>query len=75
LIDFDDIAYDEQANLLYDLASQVIQHFRTYLEDEEIRKVLQVYQHSIAELVHAQMQPHFWEEALGYEVKVSRGFT
>jgi len=75
LIDFDDIAYDEQANLLYDLASQVVHHFQTYLEDEEIQKVLQVYQRSIAELIHAQMQPHFWEEALGYEVKVSRGFT
>jgi type III restriction enzyme len=75
LIDFDDIAYDEQANLLYDLASQVVHHFQTYLEDEEIQKVLQVYQRSISELIHAQMQPHFWEEALGYEVKVSRGFT
>ena len=56
LIDFDDIAYDEQANLLYDLAHQVVEHFQTYLEDEEIRKVLQVYQRSIADLIHAQMQ-------------------
>ncbi len=75
LIDFDDIAYDEQANLLYDLAGQVVRHFQTYLEDEDIQKVLQVNQRSISNLIHAQMQPYFWEEALGYEVKVSRGFT
>jgi type III restriction enzyme len=75
LIDFDDIAYDEQSNLLYDLASQVVNHFRTYLQDEDIRQVLQAYQRSIADLIHAQMQPHFWEETLGYTVQVSRGFT
>ena len=47
----------------------MVHHFQTYLEDEEIQKVLQVYQRSIAELIHAQMQPHFWEEALGYEAE------
>jgi type III restriction enzyme len=75
LIDFDDIAYDEQANLLYDLASQVVHHFQAYLENEDIRNVLRAYQHQISKLVHAQMQPHFWEEVLSYEVQVSRGFT
>jgi type III restriction enzyme len=75
LIDFDDISYDEQSDLLYDLATQVICHFHTYLEDEDIHKILRVYQRPISELIHAQMQPHFWEETLGYEVHVSRGFT
>ena len=28
LIDFDDVAYDEHADLLYDLAEQVTHHFR-----------------------------------------------
>ena len=28
LVDFDDVAYDEHADLLYDLAGQVVQHFR-----------------------------------------------
>ena len=35
LIDFPDIAYDEHADLLYDLAGQVVRHFRTYLSEEE----------------------------------------
>ncbi len=75
LINFDDIAYDAHAELLYDLAEQVVEHFSTYLDEEEIQRVLRVYQKNIAQFIHTQMQPHFWEEATRYEAKVSRGFT
>ncbi|MEI2610489.1 MAG: DEAD/DEAH box helicase family protein [Candidatus Promineifilaceae bacterium] len=74
LIDFDDVSYDDQANLLYDLAGQVVQHFRRYLTDEEIHKVLRLHQRAIARFVHVQMQDHYWEEAVAYEVVVSKGF-
>ncbi|MFN7138162.1 MAG: DEAD/DEAH box helicase family protein [Limisphaerales bacterium] len=76
LIDFDDISYDTHADLLYDLASQVVQHFKSYLKDDhEVRKVLRYYQRDIARFVHVQMQNHYWEKAAGYEVKISKGFT
>ena len=75
LVDFDDISYDDHADLLYDLASQTVQHFRTYLSDEDTCKVLRCYQRDIARFVHTQMQAHYWEEAVGYEIKVSKGFT
>ncbi len=75
LVDFDDISYDAHADLLYDLASQVVNHLRTYLKEEEISKVLRCYQRDIARFVHAQMQDHYWEEATGYEVKISKGFS
>ncbi|MEO0769190.1 MAG: DEAD/DEAH box helicase family protein, partial [Cyanobacteria bacterium J06649_4] len=75
LIDFDDIAYDNHADLLYDLASQVVEHLSSYLDAEDTQRVLRVYQKNIAQFIHAQMQPHFWEEATGYEAQVSRGFT
>ncbi|MBD2327303.1 DEAD/DEAH box helicase family protein [Alkalinema sp. FACHB-956] len=76
LVDFDDISYSEQSNLLYDLAGQVLQHFRSYLNDDnDIRQILIVHQSAIANLIHTQMQPHFWEEATSYEATVSRGFT
>ena len=39
------------------------------------RKVLRCHQREIARFVHAQMQEHYWEEAVGYEVKISKGFT
>ena len=75
LVDFDDISYDEHADLLYDLASQTVRHFQNYLSDEDTRKVLRCYQRDIARFIHVQMQEHYWEEAAGYEVKVSKGFT
>jgi type III restriction enzyme len=76
LVDFDDISYDEHADLLYDLAGQIVQHFRSYLSDNtDIRKILQVHHRSISALIHTQMQPYFWETAAGYEAKVSRGFA
>jgi type III restriction enzyme len=76
LIDFDDVSYDEQADLLYKLAGQVVAHLRSYLKDEdEVRNVLIFHQRQIATLVHAQMRPHAWEEASSYEAFVSQGFS
>ena len=75
LVDFDDISYDEHADLLYDLAAQTVQHFKGYLSEEDIRKVLRCYQRDIARFIHAQMQAHYWVDVAGYEVKVSKGFT
>ncbi|MGN6553675.1 MAG: DEAD/DEAH box helicase [Verrucomicrobiota bacterium] len=76
LVDFDDVSYDAHADLLYDLAAQVVKHLRSYLPDEhEISKVLRCYQRDIARFVHAQMQEHYWEKATGYEVKISKGYS
>lgn len=75
LVDFDDISYDDHADLLYDLAGQTVQHFRSYLSEDDTRKVLRCYQRDITRFIHAQMQEHYWEESVGYEVKVSKGFT
>jgi type III restriction enzyme len=75
LIDFDDISYDDHAALLYDLAGQVVSHLRAYLDDDDIRNVLQYYERQLVELIHTQMQAHQWEGETDYEVKVSKGFT
>ena len=75
LIDFDDISYDDHADLLYDLAGQVARHFQTTFSDDEIRKILRCHQQQIARFVHAQMQTHYWEEAVAYKVVVSKGFS
>jgi type III restriction enzyme len=32
LIDFDDISYDTHADLIYDLAGQVVKHIKGYLK-------------------------------------------
>jgi type III restriction enzyme len=75
LVDFNDVAYDEHADLLYGLATQVVEHLRSYLSEEETVRVLSLHQREIARFVHAQMQDHYWEEAIEYEVVVSQGFT
>lgn len=75
LVDFDDIDYFTHADLLYDLAGQMVQHLRGYLSEDETISVLDRDRHLIAREIHAQMMAHFWEEATEYEVQVSRGFT
>jgi len=45
LIDFDDVSYDEQADLLYNLAGQLVAHIQGYLKDDaEVRNVLLFHQ-------------------------------
>lgn len=76
LIDFPDIAYDDHADLLYDLAEQVVTHLRTYLSDDEAGQVLSLHQREIARAVHAQMQDHFWkDDTVEYHHEVRQGFT
>lgn len=75
LVDFDDISYDANADLLYDLASQTVRHFQSYLPEEEVWQVLHHHQKDIASFIHGQMHKHYREETSGYEVKISRGFT
>ena len=75
LVDFDDVSYDDHAELLYDLAAQTVAHFKTYLGAEGTRKVLRCHQRDIAQFIHSQMQNHFWEDASGYETTVMKGFS
>ena len=73
LVDFSDVSYDDQADLLYDLAKQTTQHFLTYMPEDDVRKVLRCYQKDIAQFIHAQMQAHYFEEAVEYEIHVTAG--
>jgi len=77
LIDFDDISYDDHADLLYDLAGQLVKHLHSYLSAEDTINVLQYHQQQLAALIHSQMQlpEHRWEKATGYKATVSKGFS
>lgn len=75
LVDFDDIDYFTQADLLYDLAGQMVVHLRSYLSEAEVVSVLDRDRRLIAREIHAQMMAHLYEEATEFEVQVSRGFT
>ncbi|HQB53589.1 MAG TPA: DEAD/DEAH box helicase family protein [Bacteroidales bacterium] len=75
LIDFNDISYDDHADLLYDIAAQVVAHLLSYLSEDDSRNVLIYHHKQLVHFIHAQMQAHQWEKAIDYEVKVSKGFT
>jgi type III restriction enzyme len=75
LVDFDDIDYFTHADLLYDLAGQMVRHLHSYLSESEAVSVLDRDRRLIARQIHAQMMAHFFEDATEFEVQVSRGFT
>lgn len=75
LIDRDDISYDDNADLLYDLAGQVVAHLAASHPREDVESILRGHARRIAEAVHAQMQDHYWEDAVAYETKVTAGMT
>ncbi len=76
LIDYDDISYDDHADLLYNLSGQVVQHLKDKtLSDDEINNVLSNHRPLIAKVIYTQMAAHFWEKADSYEVEVRSGFT
>jgi superfamily II DNA or RNA helicase len=77
LIDFDDVSYDQDADLLYNLAGQLVKHLKSYLSDEDTANVLQYHQKQLAALIHSQMQlpDNRWEKATGYKASVTKGFS
>jgi type III restriction enzyme len=75
LVDFDDIDYFTHADLLYELAGQMVRHLNGYLSEPDAISVLNRDRRLIAREIHAQMMAHFFEEAAEFEVQVSRGFT
>lgn len=74
LVDYDDVAYEQHADLLYDLARQVVAHLGSYLAEEDVAPTLRFHERQIAQFIHAQMQAHYREEAAGYEVEVRGSF-
>jgi len=77
LVDKDDIAYDDHADMIYNLAGQAVGYFsdvKEYSEDE-LHNIFFGYGKLLADNIHAQMAEHYWDKASGYEVKVSAGFS
>lgn len=76
LIDYPAISYEEHAELLYKLSSQLVAHLKSYLPDDDaVHSVLLNNRHILAQLIYSQMKEHYYEEAASYEVVVSKGFT
>ncbi len=67
LIDYDDIDYDENSELLYHLAEQAIDAVSSKLENkEELPKVVHEFKKAIASIIYDQMKRHFVIKSTGY---------
>jgi type III restriction enzyme len=76
LVTYDDISYDHHADFLYELATQVVDHLRSYLKDEvAVDNVLRYYQHDLGRLIHSQLVLHQYEDATKYITHYGQGFT
>ena len=67
LIDYDDIDYDENSDLLYHLAGQAIEAISSHLEDsDDLPKVVHEFKKAIASTIYDQMKRHFRMISTGY---------
>lgn len=67
LIDYDDIDYDENAELLYHLAQQALDAIASYLDDEaKLSKVVCEFKKAITNNIYDQMKRHFVMTSTGY---------
>ncbi|SFC11258.1 type III restriction enzyme [Polaromonas sp. OV174] len=75
LINYDDVSYDDHADLIYELAGQAVAHFRSNQPDDAaVHNILGNHGRVIAENIHLQMAKHYEEDPTGSEVIVSQGF-
>lgn len=76
LINYDDIDYDEHADLIYELSGQAVTHFKNYLKTEdELHNILGNHGKTIAENIYHQMSQHYFEDISESNVVIGAGFT
>lgn len=75
LINFSEIDYDEQADLLFKLATQAIKKFQSYLADDDIMNVVQYHKQDIGRYIYFQLMDHFYCESPEFEKPVVKPFT
>lgn len=46
---------------------------RKELGEADVRNVVQFYQRPLANFIHAQMEPHFWQKATAFDARVHLG--
>jgi type III restriction enzyme len=71
--------YADEADLLntalFGMIADAKRHFLSYLNDGETEKVMRDRQRTIAEIIYAQMNEHFYKEEVSYKAANMRPFT
>ncbi len=75
LINAPEVEYDKHSDLLFKLANQAIDKFKTYLDNEKLINVVQYHKREIGQYIHAQLMEHFYFEAAEFEKPIVKPFT
>lgn len=75
IIVHDNVDYSSCADFIYSLIADAKRHFLSYLNPEETEKVMRDRQRSLAEVIYAQMNEHFYKEETSYRASSMRPFT
>jgi type III restriction enzyme len=75
LMDYPEIDYDSQADMLYKLAGQMVDHLRSYLHSEDdIENVALAHGKTLAQRLFAQMKRHYRQTPVEYRATKVRSF-
>ena len=69
------IDYEDNSDLLYKLAGQLITRLKQYLKtDNEIENVLIHYNNQLIDFIYSQILKNYWEKIESYTVEFKKGF-
>lgn len=75
IIVHENVDYGTSAGLMYSLVSDARKHFLSYLTEDETEKVMRDRQRTLADIIYAQMNQHFYKEETQYRASEMRPFT
>jgi len=77
LINYPEIDYDEQSELLFSLANDALTKLRADLNEDDLINVVQYHKREIGAFIYAQMMvpEHFYCDALEYDEPIVKPFT
>lgn len=60
LVDYDDLSYDDHADLLRSISDQVVAYLSKDRDEHAVRRILRFHQRDIAACIHRQLDKHLW---------------
>jgi len=67
LINQPEVDYDQHSELLFKLAGQMVNYFKSYLDEKGLDNVVKYHKRDIAAYIFAQMKEHFYYTVTAYE--------
>jgi type III restriction enzyme len=75
LVNFPEIDYDTQSDLLHKLVNQAMTRLKSHLSEEDFINVVKFHKKEIAGFIYAQMRPHFYCKTKSFETPIVKPFT